>query len=429
MKSLEYYLSGFNFYTRNIPSGTETILWVLGSLLISYAIGFLLNHFVVKRNNRNAEGKIIKEEFYVHRAHVYAGYITMAITLLVIGWYWSNGEYGHRHLESTHLLVLIACGGYSIFWFLKLRRYYTPSLLRYIVEQPTSEEEHDDFSKKAKNAFDKSKRLVFILFIGAITFLFSLKRPMTLISIVVDDSGSMGNALVVGKDAITETMNRLSGSYTDIFITSFGKSDPKPESPHASFSELARITKISNKNIDAETQFCDDPAEASEFVKSLSANKGYGLNQAIWHNYIRTKEYLSAVDSSNYVNRVMLIITDGDEFSKAWYDATFCSPQYGFNSIYGDNVYMIDLQAQNAIDVNTNGGFKAVMRECYGNDNIMNGFEQSDYIDALNTVLSPYELDDRLVFWVMLISILHIVIVFGVIRVNLADLKVSANQN
>lgn len=433
MKNLEYYLSGFNFYTRNIPSGTEMILWVLGSLLVSYGFGFLLNRLVVKRKNeigqnKNNEESILKEEFFVHRAHIYSGYVTMLLTILIIGWFWSHGEYGYKHLESTHLLMMISCAGYSIFWFIKLKKYYTSASLRYIVEQPTSEEEHNDFAKRAKKAFDKSKHLVFILLVGVITFLFSFNRPMTLISIVIDDSGSMGNALAIGKDAITETMNRLSGRSTDVFITSFGKSNPKPESPHTSFSELARITKIKDRNIDAKTQFCDDPAEASEFVASLIPDKGYGLNQAIWHNYIKTKEHLASVDSSNYKDRVMLIITDGDEFNRAWYDSTLCSPQYGFNRVYGKNVYMIDLhQSPNTVDANTNGGFRVVMKECYGNDNIYNGFEQSDYIDALNSVLSPYELDDRLIFWVILISVIHILIVFVIISVSLSKLTISTN--
>ncbi|MEA5259148.1 hypothetical protein VB264_15230 [Arcicella aquatica] len=428
MRNLEYYLSGFNFYTRNFPSGIETIIWVFGSLVLSYFVGIVLNKQLVKRKDGDTESRILKEEFYVHRSHIYAGYSTMLLSIGIIGYYWSSGKYGYKHLESTHLLMLIACACYSIFWFLKLKEYYTASSLRKIVEQPTSEEEHNDFSIKAKKAFDKSKRWVLILFLGAVAFLYSFSRPLTLISIVIDDSGSMGNALAIGKDAITETMNRLSGRYTDIFITSFGIGNPTPEGPHTSFSELARIKRITNRNIDAKTQFCDDPNEASEFVASLIPDKGFGLNQAIWHNYIKTKEYLTSVDSSNYQDRIMLIITDGEEFSRAWYDTTFCSPQYDFNRIYGKNVYMIDLhQSPNSVDVNATGGFRTVMRECYGNEHIYNGFEQSDYIDALNYVLKPYELDDRLVFWVVIICAFHIFIVFVGIRVNLSKLKVSAN--
>ena len=402
------FINSLSDYAHHLPWVQTLLLPILG-LGLCYVGGILLNRSFVRPNADDE----LTHDFYQHRAQVWAGFWVMVLTLWLIVYCWARGIYQAesgflRHAELGSLLLLVVCGVYSAYWLWQLRGYYTRQRIWNVVEQANTNVQGRARMVKARTAFDKTKLGVLVLVLGALGLVSLVWSPRTLVSIVIDDSGSMGPALEVGSDALAEVMPLLNKERTHVMLTSFGKSDPDSTRPFSSFATLTRVTKADS--LDAKTTFLEDPLAVSAFVLGLKPPKKlFGLNAAIWQNYLRSR---AQSENVHYNNRVLLIVSDGEEFSRGWYNTTFCQPETDFGDFYANQVYFIDLLPASVTPLPTTQGFRTVMKECFGEDHIRNGNVREDYLSALTDVFNPYRFDVYLPFWVLGLCVVYILLIF-----------------
>lgn len=378
--------------------------YILGALLLTWLIAVLLNKFLIKPQGNDE----LKKVFFIHRSWIVSAFIVAGSIIGLMCFWWAKNKYSRNHLEFSHLIALILVLTVPIISAIRLRSLFSHQDLKEITPQAISNEEENRLTLIARKGFFKNRLSILIGALGFLGLLMLLYRPVVMVSIVIDDSGSMGQSLKIGTDALTQTFSKFDPKYTQVVITSFGKSNPQANTPYPNFSSLSKVTDVGK--LDANTIVCASLDDATNYVAGLQPDKGLGLNQAVWQNFLHTKTKYNE-DSTIYGDKVLLIITDGLEYNRQWYNKTLCDPSTGLSGFYEDNIHWIDLLDRNSLTDTQFDGFNQMMKECYAN-NIYPGLDLENYMGALSSVLNDFELDWRLIYWMIFFFVLLSLIFF-----------------
>lgn len=411
-------IRSFNSFYRDFKvSDWHHWAYPILSILLVWLIAVLVLKLIITPKFNST----IKRPFYIFRSLHIAACVVMSLVVLSICYWWARGYYAQVYpIQFSQLLTLILLSILGIFTHVKLRNLFQQDTLAELVKQPISEYEQMGLVNQLRKEFNRNKLwLIAPLSSFIMLFVFLQFRSKALISIVMDDSGSMAgnNAMKLGQDALNKTFSTMSDRYTQVVLSSFPDVEPTEGSPFKNFGELAKTTTPSQ--VSANTTVAATVSEATSFINGLAGGKGLGLNNAIWNNYLTSKQLVENTPGLN--NRVLLIISDGMEFSREWYGAnTFCSVAE-FDEFYEGNVFWINLLDRDGItDPNTlslissgllRDGFSTMMQECYSAQ-IYNGFTMEDYNVALGNIMDEFDLNYYLIYFALGIVIVFALVMF-----------------
>ncbi len=400
----------YGYWTESNLAEWHFWTYPIASILLVWLLTIVLSKTLFKPNQQNndqANPEIFKKVFYIFRAAIWATFITMGLLIFGVCYWWAKGLYGNLNLEFSHLLSFILLWVIIIVLNYRLAIYYKKATIREIVSPPISNNMQGTHSLKARKGFVKNRWAIIPGALGFLGLLLLYLRPVSLISIVIDDSGSMGPSLEIGKRALAETFRNFDPNYTKIVITNFGENISKETDPYKNFDALSKV-KETNK-VNAHTQICNDISEANNFINILGATKQLGLNHAIWQNFLTTQRV--SKESPVYGEKVLLIITDGLEYDRSYYNKTLCDANVELDPFYEGNIHWIDLYDRGVKVEPAFNGFYTMMQECYP-ANVYPGLTMEDYTVAVQSALNKFELDYRLIFWLVILFIIGTIWLF-----------------
>ncbi len=377
---------------------TNVLFWVciIGTVLLIFTLSFVIRKMLWKNSNQK-----LQTTFLVYKSRIFSSYIVAGVVVLWACICWVSNYYVTTDLRLCHILMLFISLLIPVLSGLSLRGHYNSSnSFQNISTTSITLSDYEENKKIAKKEFQKLKRFGLIGLLGFIGLVAVGFRTKTLISIIIDDSGSMGPALEIGRNALGRTLAKNDDTYTKFIVTSFGDGNPSPSSPYANFSGLMAVT--APNLIDAKTINCQSVSEALSYINTLQPLKQYGLNQAVWQNYLISNQESSA---GYYDNKLLLIITDGIEYHKGWYDKAFCDESVPLMDLYGNNVYLIDLFDRSRQLPGEVNGFYEMMQSCFP-ENIYSGLSLEDYSFAIDKVIGTYILDPTFIYFIGIMYVL-----------------------
>lgn len=402
----------YRFYHDFNPGDWHHLAYPLLSCFLVLLVGIV----ILKVIFRPVHDQIIKRPFFIYKTLFIATCVTMGSVVLSICYWWAKGIYSNGlSIQFSQLVSLILLSITGVFIHLKFRSYFKQDSIIELMKQPISEYQQTNQLNTLRKEFIKNRLwlLVPIVSFGSL-FIFLLFRNKVLISIVMDDSGSMenNNAMQYGQLALTNTFESMENDYTQIVISSF--QDPSSASQEfKNFEDLSEVTNAAL--VKANTVIANSVQEASSFIVSLTGGKGYGLNKAIWNNYLTSKQ-LEESNLNTSAERVMLIVSDGEEYGTDWYRPLTLCGNSDFDTFYNGQIFWIDLKDRTVIPEGSkeyidHHGFHAMMQECYGG-HIYPGFSMDDYNIALDDIMAQFELNRTLIYSAVAIVLLFSLVIF-----------------
>jgi hypothetical protein len=405
-------IRSFNSFYRDFkPTDWHHWAYPVLSLLLVWIFAVLILKLFIKPKFNST----IKRPFYIFKSLYIAVCVVTGLVVLSVCFWWAKGYYSQVYpIQFSQLLTIILLAVFGIIIQVKLRNFFSQDTLTELVKQPISEYEQTNIVNLLKKEFNKN-RLWLILPIASFlaVFLFLQFKSKVLISIVMDNSGSMASsdAMKYGQDALNKTFSTMSDKYTQVVISSFPDEEPKESGPFKNFGELVKTTNPSQ--VRANTTIASTLIEASNLITNLPGDKEFGLNNAMWNNYLTSKQLTEAQPINE---RVMLIISDGMEFSSEWYGTNTLCTNADFDEFYEGKVFWIDLLNRESLgskigEILNMDGFSTMMHECY-DAQIYNGFTMEDYNIALGNIMNEFELNYMLIYFALGIVLIFALVMF-----------------
>jgi hypothetical protein len=389
---------GFLQYWNEIKTADLSYwFWLPGILLAAWLVSFGFR-FIMAKNKFP-----YKTIFTIHRRIAAGAAVTGFIFALLMIYWWATKFYDRHPLAFIHLLCLFLLLLLPIINLLVLRRYYKREALREITSQPKTEIQQITFADTARKSFAILKRWGILVAAGGLlgTAIWGLKSDKNLVSIVIDNSSSMDQALINGKQALTNTFTMLNKN-TNIIITSFKN---EPAAQKKTVDDVLRINKYGNVSV---TQFFENPGDAINAINGISAEGGSPILQNIWENYLFVKQ---TRDIKQYKNTCLLVITDGiDNLNESIANnPKFLCQSPEFNEIFpSENFHFIDVEGNYEFDsavIQRIALFDKAVKCGY---DIQNGKSLDDYILATEDALKDFKKDWRLPIWMGIIYLIYV---------------------
>jgi|GEM_PF-1865581 len=387
--------------------------WYLpAAVLAVWALAILLR-LVIRKSKYP-----FKTIYTVHRRIAIASAILGAGFLFWMISCWGTKYYDTHPVRFIHLLTFLELLVLPVISLLMLRSYYRREKLREIAEHPRTKYQQEKIQDQTRKGFTRLKLWGLFVVAGYLGLLiWGFKQDKNLISVVVDNSYSMDEAIKNGKIALGNTFKGL-GENTDIVLTSFTMKTAK------TLDSYEQIVASKKFNVVSVSNFFETPDAALAPLNNIAIETQVGspIVQMIWENYQFVKR-TCPVDE--YKKRLLLIVTDGGDnyinASLAKSNNWLCSNSDFDNVFAAENVRIIDVggayEKGNMATFVENGPPEVIQLFDKANKcgyDIRNGTELEDYSQAVNDALREFKKDwwfiasTGLIYVLYLLSLLFI---------------------
>jgi hypothetical protein len=344
--------------------------------------------------------------FAIHLAWIISSLVSAMIIIGLICLFWCIDFFQSHPWRLSLLFCLFIAMLITLITFIRLRSFYSLESFREITPYPQTFMQLESYSTKARKAYSRHKLWYFLPIAGFLFLLFIFIKSVNLISIVIDNSESTnGLNLSTGMEVLSSSLENV-GNNSYIYLSCF--------EDKSSFKQtFDEITKIKNPaSLSGITVAFEKTQDAVDYLKQISVtNSGSPLCEAIWKNYITIKQ---SIGSDQYKNKLLLIITDGEELVRTDRlptfkpNAFFCSIP-DFDTFFpSSNIHIIDVVG----DVE-NGKINRFMEEANKcGYEIRDGSNPDTYSLALYDALKSFERNPVLIYWVIIVYVIMALIGF-----------------
>lgn len=400
---IQKFLNSIIEYFNNV-SKASSYEWIALLLIIIGIYVILL--IIIKLSKKRY---VILRQFMLIKSIVISSLIASLILITIILYFWTLTDYYPDHKSQfIHLLCLLISFIISLIALINLRKQFTRENLKQIISQTYTKKEQEDYSNTAKIAFKKLKIFILLPIIGFIILLFS-DTTDKLVSFILDNSSSMEEEIVRGRNALSQTIHELDDN-TDIVIGWL----TEDKSGNACKTSISSITNVSDySKLNGSFRIFFEKRSAIDFLNDQNNIQLIGLTplyEAIWSNFL----YIREMESDQYYkNKHLIIVTDGmDAFiqdDQEFANFKFCE-QSLHNDLYFDDVFddvtLINLGGDEGLP------FFANSEQC--NYYIDDGTTLDSYIDSLDRSLEKYKKDWNFVMWIIVIYIIFSLILLSI---------------
>jgi cytochrome b561 len=352
-----------------------------------------------------------KTVYTIHRRIAISSALLATVFVLLMIYWWSSQYYDTHPVRLVHLFSFFLLLLVPVISLLVLRGYYRKEQLRDIAELAKTSDQQKKIGDATRKGFNKVKLWGLFVVIGFLGLtLWGFKAEKNLVSILLDNSPSMEEAIRNGKIALGNTFKKLNPG-TNVVLTTFTMQKA------TSLPTYDDILAFSKFNVVTVSNFFESPAAALDALNAvdIEGNVGSPISQGIWENYQFVQHSCPVKD---YKNVVLLIITDGiDNISQSLNQSnSFFCQQPPFNELYpAENIRVIDVKdnfENGNSNSNTQSGALGTIRffekasKC-GYD-IQSGKELEDYGQAVEDALKDFKKDWWLIIWVGAIYLVYL---------------------
>ena len=398
---LQQFFNAIKKYSANLFQEPVEILYLLISIAVLYLVYVLVLKLFLKKEKPNWR---ILYLLVIVPIFLLFSFLIVAIYLWCFTKFFSENPF-----QLTFLIIELVFLITSFSAFFILSKKFKFKELYKITGIPISTFEVNLFYSKFKKYF-KILKLWFLLPIFSFIILFFCKDPNTLLSIVFDNSTSMGDEFHDQTRAISNTLNYIN-SNTDIVISYFPICDDCSELQDNLKNNIDDIiSETDYDNLLGESEIFFDKNSAIRFIRSDElelSNIGSPLAETIWGNFLYT---VSETKAKTYKNKHLIVISDGDGFilgkeSLINFNIFEQNTEEAQLDDYFNKITLISL-SQNG---NNNFFNNALEHEFYDGSNLTN------YKKALNEITKNYKKDWHFIFW---LAFLYLIFVIPALLIN-----------
>ncbi len=380
-------------------SSLDFWLYPFGSLI---AVLLLTKIWLSRQDNITVYKTIMQLNLALVKAASILGILIVGIACYL----WNIGFYKETNLELSHLISLITVLSLIIYGLSQIAKSHSKNGLKNLVSYPLSRYELDKFANFVLTDFKKVRLWILVPLIGFVIFFLIKQQDQNLVSIVIDTSGSMQMANVVGeipletgKEALSNTI-KMFGDKTDVIITSFEEGNYKQSIADITSSNMESLSGLND------LFYGNDKDGLLNYIQTLGLeDSGSPICETIWKNFLFTKQQM---DERSYDNIASIIITDGEEavsFFTGGFDISnfFCSdPSY--NEFF-------EPETVSVIDLGTgDNAFIQKAEEC--GFAVEDGTNMVSYTNALDNILRDFKNLYYFIYWLIIICVIFIIIAF-----------------
>ena len=399
----------FKSYVVDPDSSTKIYLIILPIIGI-YLLSLILPKFKFISKNKNTAFKVYKS-YFISSLLV----STILFCLAIYAWVINFKGYFEESYRFVFLLSLFVTFLFAIIKYMELGELYKRNNLKNITIQPITHIGENQKYLSLKKDFEKFKLWLFLPAIGFL-LLFLFHKKHTLVSIVIDASGSMSEILATGKKGLIETFSEVDYKTTDFIISVTPKQGGDDKCNYTTFSSILEVTDPNKICIEGPKVFHDEsPNDFIDNVTVYKGSSGYILH-SIWQNYLRSKQI---AEDTTYDEKIMLVASDFievyDESFKAesyylpsFFDSSICDEKYGFSDFYNENAFLINLDDKR-------GTFVTKFEECYPNS-IYDGYDAEIYISAIKEIFT--DIKPKTWYFIMWLATFYIIFSLIIIIIN-----------
>lgn len=406
------FFNEFGLYTKTFSNDLfDKSLWfpILITLLSVYLLIIILSKF-------NFISEYGNKIFIIAKGYIISCMLVASVLIAIATYSWSIDFKGYFDLSFRFVFIISLSLVFILAFikYLKLRNYYTRNTLKNITVQPVTALQENTIYMVLKRAFDKFKLWLILPILGFI-FLFSVKENKTLISIIIDASGSMTDGrLDAGKEGLKKTLQGINSITTDyiISVTPHQEEDECPE-----YITLSEILQQTNPE-----RFCSYTAAPFsgelpiDFINNISPYEGINSDHAhvlfaLWQNYLIAKQFVDD-NQKEYQDKIMLVVSDFHDRDlgnalNTFFDTNICNDTYGYSEFYSDKAFIINLNEKRET-------FVSKFEDCYPNA-IYDGYNIEEYSNAIEDIFGDVQSKTwYFVIWLGVLYLLFLILFFSV---------------
>jgi len=362
--------------------------------------------------------------FVIAKSYVIASMLAALIIVILSFHSWAIDFRGYFDSSFRLSFIISICLAFliAIIKYFQLKNFYTRNNLKNITNQPITALKEKSVYLNLKRAFGKFKLWVLLPLFGFL-LLFLTKERHTLISIVIDASGSMADGrLDYGKNGLTKTLKLLSDENTDYIISVSPHNEESQCLSYTNFRDILSITDPERLCSFTALPFLEE--SPINFINDISYYEGVNSNHAhilysLWHNYLVSKQFLGN-NQKVYDTKSVIIASDFQDEDLAGALPTFfndnvCNEQYGYVDFYGDNVFIINLNDRRET-------FITKFEEC-NIGAVYDGFNIDTYSTAIQEIFDDMKPKSwYFVIWIALFYVVLSIVFFSINPKKLRDI-------
>lgn len=393
--------------------------WNLGFPLLMLAFFLLVAWIWIathkKQSNTNDE-KVITTTCNILNAFYISGLITLILSILVvIALLKFTAFFGNTFCQFGVISGFLLICGLTLWAYIALCLHIKKQTI-VLMNTPVS----NTFMTTQFKAMKKHIRVYMLSFLlTAVPFVLLLVRTnnSNLISIVLDNSGSMNQYLDHGAVSLTNVLaeSPRKGEYVFTTLDLRPSYSPKDSTVQQYFETIVNTTDP-NRLPTATATYSHPQGLINDFLQ-VSPAGSTPLLQGIWQNYLTARN-----NFAHYKNRKMIVVSDGED------------DIYAYEQLLKDRWKHQDIfQQKGKVGESPveffNGGIYAInlggeedaylWNDCYESITLRDGISQQSYFDALIDFLPEMFFDWMLIFFIvelLIITFLGIAIPYLAIR-------------
>jgi hypothetical protein len=382
---IAYYASNMNF---------KSILYAL----LPFAFLLMLTTTVIlslyKKNIENKDPRIV---FFIHKTIFLAIMSIGACVIFYSIWRWNSDYYIENQSQFTYIAILFILFAANAISFYHLKELFRKDCFAEIGGLQITSNSFDVFWNNTLNLFESIKWWSLLPFLGFLLMFFPPKEKIDLVNIVLDNSDTMEEEINMGKLVLKKTLGELKEG-TVVNITTF--TTPK------NIRTFNDLISINDENaVGGISKTFSDMIDATDYLDQISVGGDSPICEAIWKSYlISSKTY--PINQSNINNRLLIIVTDGEENGINSELSSFFCESSDFNNFFtSDKVFVFYVGEQLRLD------FESVVRNCFYN--IKDGSNEGSYLRSISEALRGAEKRDiYFPITLFLLCCLHALIIF-----------------
>ncbi len=363
---IAYYASNMNF---------KSILYAL----LPFAFLLMLTTTVIlslyKKNIENKDPRIV---FFIHKTIFLAIMSIGACVIFYSIWRWNSDYYIENQSQFAYIAILFILFAANAISFYHLKELFRKDRFAEIGGLQITSNSFDVFWNNTLNLFESIKWWSLLPFLGFLLMFFPPKEKIDLVNIVLDNSDTMEEEINMGKLVLKKTLGELKEG-TVVNITTF--TTPK------NIRTFNDLISINDENaVGGISKTFSDMIDATDYLDQISVGGDSPICEAIWKSYlISSKTY--PINQSNINNRLLIIVTDGEENGINSELSSFFCESSDFNNFFtSDKVFVFYVGERLRSD------FESVVAHC--SYNIRNGSNEEDYLKSISEALRGAEKRD-----------------------------------
>jgi hypothetical protein len=385
------------------------LLMLLGLLIFSLIISLL---FISKKEHDEAENKPKTITFRLLSSIYFGGIASMFISLITLLFLLKFTPFFALHFCQFGVLVgFILIGIITIVSYSSICK-QTKNRDSILFKIPIS----NNFLARRFNYLRKALNTLFyvsLILLIPFLILFIENKQQHLVSIVLDNSGSMMQSLPYGiaalETAIQETPQNADYVFTT--LTQVRDFDPKAETLNQYFDSIVNITSIAK--LPTVTDSYTNPQELINNFRQVGDAGASPVYHGIWQNFLKSKE---VVQGRDFTKKKLIIISDGidliyqlkiDYPQLKWYPKDIFQ-QKGKGEITPSEFFDGGIYCINLGETDTDYLYK----DCANTIQVYDGTDQQSYFKALIDILPEMYFDYILIYIVSGILFLLVTILF-----------------